>query len=143
MAKKAPANGQGLMNELARRSDLSGVVLHHQQFVDLEGDPFALALAHHLGGQLALLELEVRGDVGQTWEFQVGFGQLLAGLLLADGDHITGFALVAGDVDDAAIHGHVAMVHQLTGTGDGGSEAETEANVVEAVFQQLEKVGSR
>ena len=84
----------------------------------------------------------MRRDVGQTGEFQVAFSQLLALLALADGDHITGFALVAGDVHDAAVHGHVAMVHQLTGTGNGGAEAEAEAHIVETVLEQLQQVGS-
>ena len=96
--------------------------------------------ADHLGHLFGLVELQVGRNVGQAGEFQVAFGQLLALLALADGDHITGFALVAGDVHDAAVHGHVAMVHQLTGTGNGGAEAEAEANVVETVLEQFQQV---
>lgn len=35
------------------------------------------------------------------------------------------------------------MVYQLTGTGDGGAEAEAEANVVETVLEQFQQVGTR
>ena len=64
--RKAPVCGGGCMCALAEieRSDLAGVVLHHQQFVDLEGDPLALALADHLGHLLVLVELQVGRDVG-------------------------------------------------------------------------------
>ena len=144
--KKPPPERGVKPPEVARDpagSDLAGVELHHQQFVDFEGDPLALALADHLGDLLVLVEFEVGGDVGQAWEFQVGFSQFLALLALADGNHITGLALVAGDVHDAAVHGHVAVVHQLAGAGHGGTEAEAEADVVETVLEQFQQVGTR
>ena len=123
-------------------SDLAGVVLHHQQFVDLQGNPLAFATGGDLGAQLGLIQLEVAGHVGQTGELEVGFSQLLAALALADGDHIAGLALVAGDVGHTTVHGDVAVVHQLTGAGHGGTEAEAETNIVETVLEQLEQVGS-
>ena len=122
--------------------NFSGVVLHHQQFVDLQGNPLAFTATGHLGAQLGLVQFQVGWHVGQTGELQIGFSQLLAALALADGDHIAGLALVTGDVGDAAVHGHVAMVHQLTGTGHGGTESQAETDIVETVLEQLEQVGS-
>jgi len=126
----------------SRKSDLSGVVLHHQQLIDFQSNPLAFTATGDLGTELGLVQFQVGRHVGQTGELQVAFSQLFAALALADGDHIAGLALVAGDVGDTAIHGHVAVVHQLTGAGHGGTEAEAETDIVETVLEQLEQVGS-
>jgi len=50
----------------------------------------------------------VARHVGQTGELEVGFSQLLAALVQADSDHITGLALFDGDV---------GMIHFRLGWG--------------------------
>ena len=122
--------------------DLSGVVLHHQQFVDLKGDPFALSAANHFGAELGFIEFEVGRHVGQSWELQIRFGKQFAALAFANGDHITRFALITGDVGDPSVHGDVAMIHQLTCTWHGWAKANAETNIVETILEQFEQVGS-
>lgn len=84
----------------------------------------------------------MRRHVGETGEGNVGFGQLFAALALSDGNHITGFALVASNVEDAAVHGHVAMVNKLASTWDGRAKSKAETDVIEPVLQQFQQVGS-
>lgn len=55
-------------------SNLAAVELHHQQFVDFEGHPFALDAAIDLGGHLGLIELQVGWHIGQAGKGEVGFG---------------------------------------------------------------------
>ena len=54
-------------------SDLAAVELHHQQFVDFEGHPFALDAAIDLGGHLGLVELQVGWHIGQAGKGEVAF----------------------------------------------------------------------
>ena len=81
-------------------------------------------------------------DVGQSRECQISFCQLSASFALADGDDIAGFALVAGDICDPSVHGHMAMVHKLSRPWHGRTEAKSEANVIETTLEQLQQVGS-
>ena len=52
------------MNKKLLRLHLAGVVLHHQQFVDFQGNPFAFAATGALGAQLGFILLQVGRDVG-------------------------------------------------------------------------------
>ena len=52
------------MNENLLELNLAGVVLHHQQFVDFQGHPFAFAATDALGTQLGFIQLQVGRDVG-------------------------------------------------------------------------------
>ena len=81
-------------------------------------------------------------DVGQTREFQIALCQLSAGFAFADGDDIAGLALIAGDIRDSPVHGHMAMVHKLPGPWHGWTEAKSEADVVETILEQFQQVGS-
>ena len=44
--------------------NLAGVVLHQQQLVDFQGNPFAFAATGALGAQLGFIQLQVGRDVG-------------------------------------------------------------------------------
>ena len=52
------------MNNNLLELHLAGVVLHHQQFVDFQGNPFAFAATGALGAQLGFIQLQVGRDVG-------------------------------------------------------------------------------
>ena len=52
------------MNKNLLELHLAGVVLHHQQFVDFQGNPFAFAATGALGAQLGFIQLQVGRDVG-------------------------------------------------------------------------------
>jgi len=56
-------------------SHLAAEELHHQQFVDFEGHPFALDAAIDLGGHLGLIELQVGWHVGQAGKSQAALCQ--------------------------------------------------------------------
>jgi hypothetical protein len=79
-------------------------------------------------------------NVGEAGELKVGFRQFAARLALPDCHHVARTALVTGDVDHPAVHGHMTMVDQLSGAGDGGAKTKAETHIVEASFQQLEEV---
>ena len=66
---KIPSIGPEFFCFEAIDEDLAGVVLglHHMQFIDLEGDSFALSFASHLCGELAALKLWVRLNFRQIW----------------------------------------------------------------------------
>ena len=55
-------------------------------------------------------------------------------------DHVTLFHAVGGDVHALAVHGHVTVVHELTGCKHGCDEFRTVDNGVKAGFEQTDEV---
>ena len=51
-----PSQPQSGYISIPKTSNFAAVEFHQQQFVDLQGHPFPLALADHLGGELRLVE---------------------------------------------------------------------------------------
>ena len=70
-----------------------------------------------------------------------GVGDHLEGLgAFADGDDVTGDEQHGGDVGDLAVHEDVTVADELTGSGAGGGDAETEHDIVKSGFNQFDEV---
>ena len=52
---------------------------------------------------------------------------------------VSGLNLVGGDVNDFSVYDDMAMEHDLTGSGAGGSDTETVNDVVETRFEELDE----
>src|SRR5262249_5178733 len=89
-------------------------------------------------GQPLVVRLEPRsnssGEVGRVAD------RLLGGRTGLERDHVVGPHLVARDVDAAAVHGEVAVAHELPGLCAGRREAEPVDDVVEPGLERTKEV---
>ena len=59
--------------------------------------------------------------------------------LFANAYNLTWFYAIGSDIDHLTVDHYVAMAHQLTGSGTGGSESETVNDIVKTAFEHLEE----
>src|SRR6266542_1970434 len=119
-------------------SFLLGVELDDERFLHRRVDLLALGPLEDLAGEVVVVGLEPGRDGGR----QVGrvADDLSRRRARRDRDDVVGLALVARDVDPAAVHLEVPVPHELASLRPGGGEAEPVDDVVQPRLEHPQQV---
>ena len=114
---------------------LLGVEFDNKLFVDILGNIGTLRIVEKLAGKARTIPLKPSIVVGTGGEV---IGDYLKGFrALADGDDITHFQFVGGDVDNIAVDSNMAVGHKLTGLGTAAGNTEPIDDVVKTCLDEF------
>src|SRR5690606_32091170 len=136
----APVPGNRVRILHSRASELLGVELDDQLFIDIRRDVRASGQRGDLALEVVLVELEpcrpraavdLAERIDDLLDLAAAFGDL---------DHVTRPHEVAGDVDLLAVDAEVAVERELAALRVRRAEAEAERDVVQATLEQAQQV---
>ena len=113
----------------ATKTLLLGVEFDNELFVDSLGDIATLRIADEFTSETGAVPFEPCIVVGTRGEI-VGDNLQRLGTL-ADGNDVTNFQFIRGNIDHIAVDGDVAVGHELTCLGPAAGDAETIDNIVQ------------
>lgn len=112
------------------------VVFDDLSFVDVQRKFVSLRQAGEGSGEFLVVDGDVSRDGRLSFD---GFLDDLQRAGLDESDDVSDFAEIGRDVDFLAVHGNVAMVDQLAGSGAGAGESHAIDEVVQTGFQDAEE----
>src|SRR3954453_11308769 len=123
---------------VGREKSLLRIELDDELLLDRRGDLRALGPAQHLRGELVMVGLQPRRDLGDELGRVTDHRlDIAAG---PEGDHVVLPHLIGGDVHAAAVDRPVAVADELAGLAAGGGAAEAHEPVVEAALEDAQQV---